>query len=119
MFDEIVCRAKKQASQHILLSAEDSDDLKEAAGIIESVADTCPNERLANSLTHILDRLQRIIAAGDYRRRNYVGNGKAKPIEYMTQTERAQETHRLENELAEIEKELAGLRAEQNELRGQ
>jgi hypothetical protein len=68
MFENIVRRAKRQARQAIILSESQSLNLRHAAVVIQTVADHCRDERLAFSLNHMLDRLNRIIAAGDYRR---------------------------------------------------
>jgi hypothetical protein len=112
MFEDIVRRAKRQARQAIILSTHDSDDLREAAAIIENVADNC-HERLARSLSHMLDRLNRIIAAGDYHRNHYCFEKDGpKPIEYMTTAELAREKQRLENKMADSEKEITALKGD-------
>jgi hypothetical protein len=69
MIDNIVRRAKTQARQPIILSENESLNLRHAVAVIQTVADDCRDEHLAFSLNHMLDRLHRIIAAGDYRRR--------------------------------------------------
>jgi hypothetical protein len=104
MFDEIICRAKKQARARIVLSAHDSGDLQQAATLIEKVATGCPNQRLAFSLNHMLDRLNRIIAAGDCRRERFCfGEGtRKKPIEYMTAAELAQDLADTKQQIAEL-----------------
>jgi hypothetical protein len=71
MFNEIVCRAKTQASARFFLAAEDSDALRRAAALIENVATRCPDQRLAFSLNHMLDRLNRIMLTGDCRRERF------------------------------------------------
>jgi len=110
MFEDIVRRAKRQARQAIILSANHSNDLRQAAEIIENVADNC-DECLALSLRHMLDRLHRIIAAGDYHRHHYSAENGPKPIEYMTEAELAQVQQRLEDEQTELEKKIATLKA--------
>jgi phage shock protein A len=120
LFDDIVRRAKRQARASIILSAGDSDDLREAAAILEEVADDCGDERLARSLTHMLDRLHRIIAAGEYRRQHFCSRkGKPKPFEYMTVVELEQEQQRITNELADLNKEIAELEAKKRAESGQ
>jgi hypothetical protein len=120
MFEDIVRRATRQARQPIILSAADSEDLRQAAALIENAADDCSDERLARSLSHVLDRLNRLIAAGNYHRHRYRSEKAGpNPFEYMTEAELAEELERLENELAGIDEEIAALKANTGDASGQ
>ena len=67
----------------------------------------------APSLSHVLDRLHRIIAAGDYHRDHYsFDKDGPKPMKYMTVAELEQEQQRIQNELADLEKEIAALKGD-------
>jgi hypothetical protein len=68
MFDEIVCHAKKQACARVVLAADHSADLQQAAVLMENVVAHSSDQRLASSLNRMIGRLNDIIAAGDCHR---------------------------------------------------